>query len=162
MESPAVDAPFEEMVAAVRGRLERAFVARYGIDVAPDLTADVIAWAWEHRSDVAAMANPGGYLFRVGQSRARRYLRWRRGRAVFPPESASEGDATGLFEPGLDDALAALDPDQRTAVMLVHCFGWTQPEVAEFLDIELHTVRNRVHRGLARLRRLLGVNHGSH
>ena len=153
-----MEAPFEEMIEAVQERLERAFLARYGAEVAPDLTAEVIAWAWEHRSELGAMANPAGYLFRVGQSRARRYLRWRRGSVVFPAEPASDGRGSGRFEPGLEEALGALNPDQRTAVVLVHCFGWTQPEVAEFLDVELHTVRNRVHRGLARLRRNLGVD----
>ena len=140
----------------VRPRLERAFLARYGTDIAPDLTAEVIAWAWEHRAEVETVDNPGGYLFRVGQSKVREMLRWRRRKVSLPPELHGAGDSA-RFEPALDAALMDLDDDQRTAVILVHCFGWTQPEVAELLDVELHTVRNRVHRGMRSLRTTLGV-----
>lgn len=146
---------FEALLGEVRPRLERAFLARYGTQVMPDLTAEVVAWAWEHRSEVEAMENPAGYLFRVGQSKARRHLRW--GRRVALPVELRSNDSSPRFEPGLDRALADLSDDQRTAVVLVHCFGWTQPEVAEVLEVELHTVRNRVHRGMTALRASLGV-----
>lgn len=140
----------------VRPRLERAFLARYGTDIAPDLTAEVVAWAWEHLAEVEEVDNPAGYLYRVGQSKAREMLRWRRRKVSLPPELHG-AEHSARFEPGLDAALLELDDDQRTAVILVHCFGWTQPEVAELLDVELHTVRNRVHRGLRSLRTALGV-----
>ena len=143
---------------AVEERLKRAFVARYGLDIGLEVTAETMAWAWANRASIAQADKLLGLLYRVGQSRSRRYLRWRRheGKALcFPPERAS--DHSSWIEPGLETALADLHADHRTAVVLVHCFQWTYPEVAELLDVPLHTVRNRVHRGLARLRASLGI-----
>ncbi len=143
---------------SVEERLKRAFVARYGLDVGMEVTAEAMVWAWANHSAISQADNPVGLLYRIGQSRSRRYLRWRRreGQALrFPPERPS--DRSTWVEPGLDAALADLDAEHRTAVVLVHCFQWTYPEVAELLDVPLHTVRNRVHRGLARLRTSLGI-----
>jgi len=141
----------------VETRLKRAFVARYGLDPGLDVTADALAWAWANQERVAAADNPTGLLYRVGQSRARRYLRWKRQsiQPGFPLERDSNRPA--WVEPGLEAALADLDIEHRTAVVLVHCFQWTYQEVADLLDVPLHTVRNRVHRGLDRLRAHLGV-----
>ena len=149
-------APFEVALVEIERRLGSAFIARYGQAVAPDLTAEVVAWAWEHQDRLVGIDNMAGYLFRVGQSKARRLLRWRRDAVDLPAEPAAT-DGQRAFEPALHDALIDLDPDQRVAVVLVHCFGWTQPEVAELLDVELHTVRNRVHRGMRALRSTLGA-----
>lgn len=143
-------------------RLAAAFLARYGSDVGPEVTAETMAWAWEHRQKLEGMDNPAGYLFRVGQSKSRRFLRWRREGLRFPAERSpiervatpKEGHWT---EPALPDALAKLGHEERTAVVLVHCFQWSYDEVAELLDLPLHTVRNRIHRGLARLRTDLGA-----
>jgi len=145
-------------LAGLESRLKRAFVARLGLDVGLDVTAEAMAWAWANRAEVAEAENPLGLLYRVGQSRSRRYLRWRRresAAARFPVERVV--DRPTLVEPGLERALGDLDADHRTAVVLVHCFQWTYPEVAELLDVPLHTVRNRVHRGLAQLRSSLGI-----
>jgi len=147
---------FVTWIEEARPRLHRAFLARYGTSIAGELTAEVTAWAWEHRDELEEMDNPSGYLYRVGQSKSRRLLRWRRSVVSLPSEGPIDGHDP-IIEPGLDKALASLGEDQREAVILVHCFGWTQPEVAELLDVELHTVRNRVHRGMKALRHRLGV-----
>jgi RNA polymerase sigma-70 factor (ECF subfamily) len=149
-------------LAMVETRLRRAFVARFGVEVGVEATAEAMAWAWEHRGELAAMDNPAGYLFRVGQSRSRRLLRWRREPVSFPPEPADASSGSGgagspWAEPGLDRALAALPADERTAVVLVHCFQWTYAEVGDLLGVALHTVRNHVHRGLTKLRTELGA-----
>ncbi len=140
----------------LRARLNRAFVARYGIDVGPDVTSEVMTWAFEHQAELAGIDNVAGYLFRVGQSKSRRLLRWKGERAAFPPEPRPAGTGPS-FEPGLPDALSALSEEQRTAIVLVHCFQWTYHEVAELLDVPLHTVRNLIHRGMKELRNELGV-----
>lgn len=145
-----VDAP------EVRRTLERAFVSRYGLDVGIEVAAEVVAWGWEHRDELADMANPMGYLYRVGQTKSKRLLKWL-DRVELPAETAAN-TREPQFEPGLDEALARLNAEQRQAVVLVHCFGMTQPQVAEILDVELHDVRNRVHRGLKNLRASLGVS----
>lgn len=139
----------------VEQRLSVAFTARYGTELGPDITAEAMAWAWENREKVASMDNPAGYLFRVGQSKSRKFLRWNHERVRFPSEPATSQST--WTEPGLPAALGSLGEEERTAVVLVHCFQWTYAEVGELLDLPLHTVRNRIHRGLAQLRDQLGV-----
>ena len=143
-------------LASIEQALRVAFLARYGPELGQEVTAETMAWAWEHRVQLDSMDNPTGYLFRVGQSKSRRFLRWKRERLKFPTERPS---TTGAWtEPQLPEALAKLDEEERTAVILVHCFQWTYAEVGDLLDLPLHTVRNRIHRGLGQLRMALGVN----
>lgn len=144
-----MDDEFDEFVAAVRPRLRRAFVGCRGLDGADDATAEALAWAWEHWSEARAMANPAGYLYRVGQSRTRAPRR------VGLPAP----DVLGApeVEPALIPALLALPETQRTAVWLVHGCGWRYAEVAEAMATTTSTVGNHVRRALERLRNTLKV-----
>lgn len=139
----------------IEERLAAAFLARYGSDVGAEVTAETMAWAWEHQAELAEMKNPAGYLFRVGQSKSRRFIRWRREQVRFPKEPVHESNH--WTEPALPAALSRLKDEERVSVVLVHCFQWTYAEVCELLDLPLHTVRNRIHRGLEQLRGDLGV-----
>ena len=113
---------FTSFVAEVEPQLRRALVGVRGPDVGRDATAEALAWAWEHWDEVVAMANPAGYLYRVGTSRTRA-----RRRALLP---ATGDPAPPTVEPGLAPALAALSERQRAAVVLVHGCGWSYSEVA--------------------------------
>ncbi len=146
---------FEQFVAAEGERLRRVLIAHYGLEVGPDVAADALAWAWEHWERVAGMANPVGYLYRVGQSSARRHRRWRRP-LVLPREEFPESDRP-IAEPGLEVALAKLRPRQRVAVLLVHGLDWSYQEAATAMGISVSALRNHIHRGIKRLRRELGV-----
>ncbi|MCB1247467.1 MAG: hypothetical protein KDB69_09380, partial [Acidimicrobiia bacterium] len=111
MEAP----PGEEYAAFVReggARLRRAFIAAYGPEVGAEATSDALAYGWEHWARVSRMDNPAGYLYRVGQSKARRYRR----KPTRLPEV--EQAATPWVEPGLPSALAALSERQRQAILL--------------------------------------------
>jgi DNA-directed RNA polymerase specialized sigma24 family protein len=147
----AADQPadFEEFVRAVEPRLRRAFIGCRGVDLAQEAVAEALAYAWEHWSDVQALGNPAGYLFRVGQSRTRR-----RHQPQLPaPESLRIPDV----EPALIPALLALPERQRSAVWLVHACGWTYAEAADALDISASAIGTHVGRALERLRRDLEV-----
>jgi DNA-directed RNA polymerase specialized sigma24 family protein len=130
-------------------RLVRALAPLRGDD-AIDGAAEALAYAWEHWSEISQMANPVGYLYRVGQSRTRR--------RKSPP--LPEPEALGLpdVEPRLIPALLQLPGTQRAAVWLVHGCGWRYAEVAEALGTTPSMVGNHVSRGLARLREQLEVN----
>ena len=143
---------FEEFVVAVSPRLQRAFVARYGVDLGNEALADALGWAWEHRGQLNEMENPTGYLYRVGQTSVRSNVRRRR-RALLPAEEPISPAAEP--EPGLHTALERLTDDQRVAVLLVHTHGYTYAEAATMLDIPITTLRNHIHRGMKRLRRHL-------
>ena len=86
-------------------------------------------------------------------NRARRNLN--RQRVVFlPPVLSSE---IPWVEPGLPGALGRLSVRQREVIMLLHCFEWTLTEVSELLGLTRGTVQIHERRGMARLRRDLGV-----
>jgi RNA polymerase sigma factor (sigma-70 family) len=96
------------------------------------------------------MEHPVPFLFRVGQSRARR----RRRRMLHAPVEWSEP----WIEPDLGQALRSLTERQRVAVVLVHAYGWTLAEVADLLGVRITTVQSHLDRGLAKLRSRLEVN----
>jgi RNA polymerase sigma-70 factor (ECF subfamily) len=59
----------------------------------------------------------------------------------------------GTFDDDVERALAALPPEFRAAVVLCDVEGLTYEEIAEILETKLGTVRSRIHRGRALLRR---------
>jgi len=146
-----------DLVADLEPRLRRALVARYGLDVGCDVAAEAAAWGLENGDRLLAMANPAGYLYRVGQSAARRLHRADRGRVSFPREHAfADDEAEGADLPGdVFAELARLRHEQRVSVLLVHGYRFTYREVADLLDTTEAAVTNHVHRGLAKLRRRL-------
>jgi DNA-directed RNA polymerase specialized sigma24 family protein len=141
------DLQFTTFVLEHEARLRRAFVAAYGGQRGREATAESLAFAWEHWDRISKMENAPGYLFRVGGSRTRLH----RSALTFMPQT--HGDP--IVEPALTPALKALSARQRTAVVLVHGFGWTLGEVAELMGTKVTTVQNHLERGLAKLRHAL-------
>ncbi|MGB7859212.1 MAG: sigma-70 family RNA polymerase sigma factor [Acidimicrobiia bacterium] len=149
------DEGFADFFRTIQPRLSYALAAAYGIEVGHESTADALTYAWENWSSVRGMDNPGGFLFRVGQSKARRY---RRTAPKFPTVAA-----LGIpdIEPGLPKALESLSPAQRVAVVLIHVLGWSESEAAELIGVDRSTIRRHRDRGLSKLRAALGVrSHG--
>jgi RNA polymerase sigma factor (sigma-70 family) len=60
-----------------------------------------------------------------------------------------------LFDDDVERALASLPPDFRAAVVLCDVEGLSYDEIADILGAKLGTVRSRIHRGRAMLRRAL-------
>lgn len=157
---------FERFVSDSEPRLRRALVAAYGPEAGRDATVDALAWAWTNWAKVQQLHNPVGYLYRVGQTKAREQRQ-----AGLTPVAVDDGTVQTLggpgaasarpepwYEPGLDPALHDLTEQQRVAVVLCHGFQWTHREVAELLELSTSSVQNHVERGLAKLRRALEVN----
>ena len=140
---------FDDFAAEAGERLRRALVARFGVEVGNDVTDEALVYAWEHWERLRALGNPVGYLYRVGQSAARRHARWHRA-VRLPLETWSPEEPSA--DPGLAVALARLKPAQRTCIVLVHVYGWTYAETAAALELTVAAVRNHLHRGLGRLR----------
>jgi DNA-directed RNA polymerase specialized sigma24 family protein len=147
------DADIRAFVAEASRTLQRALVARNGVEDGCDAAAAAIAWAWEHQDELSEMANPVGYLYRVGQSSLRRDHRLRRLRLDLLPER-SVRDIEG-FDDELFKGLSRLTHDQRVAVVMVHMYSFTYREVAELMGVSETAVTNFVHRGLNRLRLIL-------
>lgn len=142
---------FTRFVKETEPRLSYALAAAYGIEVGAEATADALTWAWENWSKVETMKNPAGYLYRVGQSKARRYFR---PVVLFPALPALE--APGV-DPDLHVALANLSRNQRVAAVMVHGLGYSEREVADLLGISSWSVRTHAERGLSKLRNALEV-----
>lgn len=145
-----------DMLALVR--VEHAAIARYGAEIGAEVIAEVRAWAWHHADEVAAADNPGGLLYRVAQSNARRHLRWAKRRApveLLPNRVVRDrnADLVDLFR-----SLGALSEPQRIAVVLVHAHGERYEDVARLLGVSTAAVTNHVHRGLKKLRHLMEVD----
>jgi RNA polymerase sigma-70 factor (ECF subfamily) len=144
---------FERFVRDVEPRLRRALVSAYGPVAGRDACRDALSWAWEHWERVVRMDNPAGYLYRVGQSAARR------NGGTAPPafDPPAHIDREDLW-PELLPAIAALSEQQRTVVVLVHGYGYRQTEVAQILGITASTVHEHLVRGLDQLRLTLEVH----
>lgn len=146
-----VEREFTSFVEEAEPRLLRALVGAYGSEVGREATRDAFAYAWEHWVRVSEMDNPVGYLFRVGQSRSRSY---RRARAWFPEVPPRE---LPDVDPRLPAALRQLSRMQRAAVVLLFVEEMPEREVGEALGISRAAVRKHAERGLAKLRKALGV-----
>lgn len=136
----------------VEPRLRYALVAACGPDLGLEATEDTLAYAWEHWNKVSTTRNPAGYLYRIGKRRA---LRRRRDLPLLTEAPVVDPDPP---EPGLDAALADLTAQQRTAVVLIDGFGYTNRDVAQLLGVGRSTVQKHHERGLEKLRRKLGVS----
>jgi len=143
---------FEAFVRETGPRLRLALISAYGPEVGSEATAEALAYGWEHWGRLAQMGNPAGYLYRVGQSRSRRFLR--RHPRLPPPRPHS----VPLVEPGLPKAVARLSRPQRTCVLLVHGYGWSTREAAAMLGLAPSTVQRNTERALRALRSELGVD----
>lgn len=143
---------YEEFVLRDSARLRAGLVAAYGPEIGADACAEALAYGFEHWQRVGPMANPAGYLYRVGQSEARRHFRPQ----AYLPVAASPG--LPEFEPGLAPALESLTEAQRVGIVLVHALGWTLREAAELLDVDVSTLRTHIARAMVKLRIALEVS----
>jgi len=149
---------YTAFVKEVGPRVRMALIAAYGPERGAEATSEALAYGWEHWARVEGMENPAGYLYRVGRSRAgRSFLR----PARTPLGLLSSNHQDPWVEPALPEALARLSHQQRVAVLLVHGFAWTLTEVGELFGVTPSTVQRHVNRGLAKLRKTLGVEIGT-
>ncbi|HEX6423124.1 MAG TPA: sigma-70 family RNA polymerase sigma factor [Acidimicrobiales bacterium] len=115
-------------------------------DVAQDAFARVeLRWA---RID-----NPEGYLHRCVVNRSHDVLRRRRLEQRF--RLLRRDETCELQADELGDALAALSPRRRAAVVLRYYAGLREREIAEALGVRPGTVKSMLHRALSELREVI-------
>lgn len=146
------EASFVEFARTVEPKLRHALVAGHGAERGREAAQDALVYGWRNWDRIRGMANPAGYLYRVGERAARRRRR------VPPPYPVIPEDRPPWVEPKLSAALAQLSQRQREVVVLVDAFEWTQREVSDLLGIRLSSVQTHLTRGLTRLRVSLGVS----
>jgi DNA-directed RNA polymerase specialized sigma24 family protein len=143
---------FTDFARRLEPGLRRGLTAGFGSEVGREAAAEALVYGWEHWDRVENMDNASGYLFRVGQNKARRMAgrpRWlSRDEVVYTEPWA---------EPGFGPAWTSLSDRQRTVVGLVHGFDWSLGEVADLLGLSRASVQTHEQRGLRKLRSDLGV-----
>jgi RNA polymerase sigma-70 factor, ECF subfamily len=94
------------------------------------------------------------WLHRIVVNRAIDHARARALRREVGEEAIAEPAATdprAALDPDLFAALAALDPEQRAAVVLRYLLDYTPGEIARMLELPRGTVNSRLRRGLDHL-----------
>jgi DNA-directed RNA polymerase specialized sigma24 family protein len=148
---------FTDFVIEVEAKLRQALTGALGSEDGREAAAQALAYGWEHWDRIQEMANPAGYLFRVG-------LNWGRHNADRHRPSLPLAPLGRMpwVEPGLPQALGMLSSHQRAAVFLVYGHEWSLSEVADWLRVSKGTVQKHLERGMRKLRRRLGVEGVGH
>lgn len=122
------------------------------LDVAEELVQDAFVKLHQRWRRVD---RPGAYLrtsvVNGCRNELRRRKRERRARRHDVPLPAVELGADEML-----DAISALPPKRRAAVVLRYYGGLNEREIADTLGVRPGTVKSLLHRGLAELRRTLG------
>ena len=101
----------------------------------------------------ARIDNPEGYLHRCVVNRSHDVLRRRRLEQRF--RLLRRDETSELQADELGDALAALSPRRRAAVVLRYYAGLREREIAEALGVRPGTVKSMLHRALSELREVI-------
>ena len=142
---------------------------RLGQQVAPDVVSDVFLAAFRNRGRYdAARADARPWLYGIATKVISQHLRGegRRVRAlaaIRPPapaelsvEEISDRITAAQLRPRLHRVLAGLPAADRELVLLVAWAELSYEQVAEALQIPVGTVRSRLHRVRAKIRRSIG------
>jgi RNA polymerase sigma-70 factor (ECF subfamily) len=154
---------FGELVIRYRSRMWgiAARTLRHPEDAA-DVVQEALVSAYRRADSYRGEASVRTWLHRILVNACIDRLRQERRRDtvsladVEPPERRLDVAADVVTRLTVEEALAALPPRQRVAVLLVDVQGWPIDEVAEILEIPVGTVKSRCARGRVRLALLLG------
>lgn len=143
---------FTEWAEQAEPKLRQTLTASFGPQLGKDVAVDALSHAWEHWDRIRVMENPVGYVYGVARNKARRAADHR------PIGFPAVSERLPEVEPGLPGAVAKLSEQQRIVVILLYGYQWSMSEVADILGTSKTTIQNHAERGLARLRRELGVD----
>ncbi len=155
IEAPALD--FRDFFEAEYERLGRALYVLTGSrPEAEDLTQEAMVRVYERWTRVRTMESPIGYLYRTAMNLHRSRLRRlgvRARRAVVTERPVEDPLEAVHHRDEVSRLLAALPETQRQALVLVELLGLSSEEAARILEIEPVSVRVRLSRARAHLRR---------
>lgn len=137
-------------------------LARVPVQDVDDLVQDVFLTAFRRLADLRDPEAFGGWLAAIARRRAVDYFR-----STKPTTELGETDPVGSDGRRIDDALAVLGairqlPEAyRETVVLRLVEGMTGPEIADRTGLTPGSVRVNLHRGMVRLREILGGERGT-
>ena len=145
---------FTSFYSANRAGVAKALTLTLGDrELAAEAADEAMARAYQRWGHVQAMANPVGWVYRVGFNWATSVLRRRARSAREPLYQTGVTDIPPVSDPAVHRALAELDVKQRAVVVCRYLLGWSEQETAAALDLRVGTVKSR----LARASRVLRV-----
>lgn len=136
---------------------------------AEDVLQEVFWQVWKRAAHYdPERATPLAWLFMIARSRALDLLR----RKSLPSASTTDIDPSIELNPadsleqheqhlGIQEALARLPEDQRSAIQLAFYNGLTHEQVAERQQVPLGTAKTRIRLGIQRLRQILQKREGT-
>jgi RNA polymerase sigma factor (sigma-70 family) len=157
-------------------RLHRYLARRVGAQVADDLVSDAFLIVWEQRADRDLDGDDArAWLYGVATNLLRGHVRTEQTRlrhlALEAPCAAAGDDpqtrvvnvvdARALAE-RLGPLVAELRPEERDVLLLMAWGELSLTEIATATSVPVATVRTRLHRARARLRRRLAVRADAH
>ena len=156
--TPATIPRFEGFFEAEHVRLARALYLLTGSAAeADELTQEAMVRVYERWDRVRQMDSPQGYLFRTALNLHRSRVRSlaTRARQILQPTPSPDPAEVVPSRDILARALASLPTGQRGAVVLVEWLGMDPQEAAAALGIKPGSLRARLSRAKAALRRML-------
>jgi RNA polymerase sigma factor (sigma-70 family) len=150
------EARFDEVFRAERPGLVRlAFLLTGSATAAEELVQDAFLGLHRASSSGEVVENPAAFLRVVV---VRRCSTWRTRRSTEASKLELLGEPGPVGEPVIDEtweALARVRPERRTALVLRYYADLPFEDIGQMLGVPPATVRTRVHRGLADLRKEL-------
>lgn len=150
----------EAFCRAISPRLVGALFLQSGDQaLAEDVAQEALARAWERWGQVSALDHREGWAFRVAfnliaSQRRRTGVARRRRHLVVSPDEARGDDVADRV--AVRDALIALPPRQRAAIVCRYYADLPVSATAEVLGCAEGTVKALCHQGIESLRRALG------
>jgi RNA polymerase sigma factor (sigma-70 family) len=133
-----------------------------GHDDADDVLQRVFYEVWRHNGRYDPSRSLAGWVLGIARNRAIDHLRRQRNTTVsletlndIPGEDGRELAERYARSHEVRSALIRLPEEQREVLVLAYFGGYTQSQIATYLDLPLGTVKARAFRGLRRLAKLL-------
>jgi RNA polymerase sigma factor (sigma-70 family) len=154
-DAPATHVSFEEFFELERDHLcDLLSLVTGDRSEAEEIAQDAFVAVWERWDRVQLMDKPAGYLHRTAMNTFRK--RYRRAKlfgriaaSSSPRTSSAAADSAVL----LSEALRALTPRQRAALVLTELLGYSAEDAAHALGVGVSTIGVLKHRGRIELRR---------
>ena len=146
---------FEELFEAERDRLfGLLFLVTGDRNEAEEIAQDAFLAVWERWDRAHALENPAGYLTRTAMNLFRkRYRRAAVLRRILPLARSNDEQAPADSGLMLSEALRAISPRQRAALVLTELIGYSSGEAAEILRVKPSTIGALKYQGRVALRK---------
>ena len=142
---------FEAFYRSAYGSVASALAYTLGdVDFGAEAADEAMARAFARWATVRTLANPVGWVYRVGLNWARSVLR-RLHRRPQEQRLAVAVEPATVADVELRQALLALDVSLRSVVVCRYLFDWSVEQTAGALGLRAGTVKSRLHRAMALL-----------